>query len=589
MKKIEYLLLLRNEFIMRKNNEEIKVTSKELSSILSTSDRNTIYLIKNFMFMNYLKWIPGKGRGNRSSLIFSLTFTEVASLYVKEMVTENKVKDVINFANSYLSEDGLHEIYRLLHQSLGPQIEIKDSELTSRIKLLIPQEISTLDPINVQLYSEAHLISQIYNTLVIFDEKQEKLLPSLAYDWQPKEGGKKWTFLLRKSVQFHSGDFLTSKDIAFTFNKLLNTPCSTIHSLIKDIKEVEILSDHIIRFHLTEVNYFFPRVISSFQCAILHHLYDHRDKPNGTGPFFVKKHDQQFIQLEAFQFYFQERALIDQVDIWMDKFSQQIPNNMSQLETTAIESKTEDITHHQQLLGSRFLIFNSVKKCPVLDKNLRLSLINLVNPTTMIKELGGNRISIANSFLPKISVNSKTKNFSIERAKNFLKESNYSGETLQLFYFHLNEGHETASWIKKQAEYIGLSININPISPEAIPKLQVNSHADFILFSSILSKDTELSLLTLFESEFSFIRPYLPKEVKKYIDNQLRFFKRSEDTNERYQSLLKIESYLKENLVLHFLYHSTNTLNYQSHVKGMEFNSYGLIDFKKIWIQPDFL
>ncbi|WP_226665516.1 ABC transporter substrate-binding protein [Metabacillus litoralis] len=589
MRQIEYILLLRNAFITQGNHEEIKITSTELSKILSTSGRNTNYLIKKLKTQNYLNWIPGKGRGNQSTLIFYLSFSEIANLYVKAMIKENRVIDIIDFAHSFLSDFGLHEIYTLLHQSLGAHIEKIDSEYISTIKLLIPQEIKTLDPKNVTLYFEAHLISQIYNTLVLFDEMENKLTPSLAYDWKEQEKGKKWTFLLRKSVQFHNGDLFTSKDVVFTFNRLLNSPHSSIFSLLKDIREIEMVGDHIIIFHLKKANYFFPRILSSFQCSILHHNFPNKEDINGTGSFFIKEHSEQFIRLTAFQAYFQERALIDQLDIWMDSFSQQIPNKMTELLTPSIHSQKASITHHQQLLGSRFLIFNSMKHGPSSDPNLRMAITQMVNTTKMIEELGGNRISVAKSFLPEISKTSSIIIPSIESAKNYLKKSHYQGEVINLYYFHLNEGFETATWIKKQAMKIGLSISLKPISSEVIANQHLQLDADILLYSSILSKDIELSLYTLFKSENSFIRPYLTKESCQSIDDKLEKFSQSEDSAERNQTLLQIEKFLKDQFSILFLYHSTNTLNYKSHVRGMQVNSFGLIDFRKIWIEPDSL
>jgi ABC-type transport system substrate-binding protein len=66
----------------------------------------------------------------------------------------------------------------------------------------------------------------IFVTQHIFDglarlDSQLNILPDLAEYWQVSDGGKTYTFFLRKDVRFHNGRELTSADVKFSLERLL--------------------------------------------------------------------------------------------------------------------------------------------------------------------------------------------------------------------------------------------------------------------------------------------------------------------------------------------------------------------------------
>jgi peptide/nickel transport system substrate-binding protein len=48
-------------------------------------------------------------------------------------------------------------------------------------------------------------LENMYETLTKFDSKTQKIEPRLATSWKSSQGGKVWTFTLRKGVKFHTG------------------------------------------------------------------------------------------------------------------------------------------------------------------------------------------------------------------------------------------------------------------------------------------------------------------------------------------------------------------------------------------------
>ena len=77
-----------------------------------------------------------------------------------------------------------------------------------------------MDPGYAQLYSSLQVYQNVYSKLVYVDD-QGGFQPGLARSWK-QDGDKTWMFDLADNAVFHNGEPLTSKDVVFTFNRLLD-------------------------------------------------------------------------------------------------------------------------------------------------------------------------------------------------------------------------------------------------------------------------------------------------------------------------------------------------------------------------------
>jgi peptide/nickel transport system substrate-binding protein len=69
--------------------------------------------------------------------------------------------------------------------------------------------------------AEDVVLKPMYENLLTRDPKTGDLAPMLAERWKIADGGRTWTFYLRKGVQFHDGrGELTAEDVRFTFATL---------------------------------------------------------------------------------------------------------------------------------------------------------------------------------------------------------------------------------------------------------------------------------------------------------------------------------------------------------------------------------
>ena len=69
--------------------------------------------------------------------------------------------------------------------------------------------------------AEDVVLKPMYENLLSRDPKTGELSPMLAERWKVADGGRAWTFYLRKGVQFHGGKGeFTAEDVRFTFATL---------------------------------------------------------------------------------------------------------------------------------------------------------------------------------------------------------------------------------------------------------------------------------------------------------------------------------------------------------------------------------
>lgn len=79
----------------------------------------------------------------------------------------------------------------------------------------------TLDPHKTSTVSEAHLLRDLCEGLVIHDMKGE-VIPGVAESWTMSPDGKTYTFKLRANAKWSNGDPVTASDFVFSLRRMIN-------------------------------------------------------------------------------------------------------------------------------------------------------------------------------------------------------------------------------------------------------------------------------------------------------------------------------------------------------------------------------
>lgn len=176
------------------------------------------------------------------------------------------------------------------------------------------EDPATLDPINTDVAEAVHVMTNVYDTLVTYDDRTTDVVPALAESWTTSEDGKTWTFKLRPNVKFHNGDDFDSAAVKLTFERLLADEHPLVFDPARPYKPAYEMIDRIetpdpltVVFHLKQPSAIFLANLCMFPASIVsprgleENKAQFAERPVGTGPFKVVKwqRDQQLL-LEAF-------------------------------------------------------------------------------------------------------------------------------------------------------------------------------------------------------------------------------------------------------------------------------------------------
>lgn len=144
------------------------------------------------------------------------------------------------------------------------------------------------------------VFSNIFDTLVYFDPETAEPKPRVAESWKISADGLTYDFKIKKDVKFHDGRPLTTEDMKFTFDAIMNpkTDSASLRNYLAGIKEVKILSPYEIRYSMKQP-YFRNMIMLGLLEILPKHIYGKGDinknpanrAPIGSGPYKFGKWD----------------------------------------------------------------------------------------------------------------------------------------------------------------------------------------------------------------------------------------------------------------------------------------------------------
>ena len=151
-----------------------------------------------------------------------------------------------------------------------------------------------LDPHKQTAFSSFRMLEMIYDPLFTFD-KDLKVVPNLAEAWKWSEDGKTLTVTLRKNVKFHDGGAMTSEDVKFSFERVLDEKTgAAARSSFTGITKMDTPDANTIVFTLSAPNAALPAAMTSLNAAIISKKQvsggaDPAKVDVGTGAFMLDK------------------------------------------------------------------------------------------------------------------------------------------------------------------------------------------------------------------------------------------------------------------------------------------------------------
>jgi len=131
---------------------------------------------------------------------------------------------------------------------------------------------STSDSLDPGTFSDSYMISVGFALHGYLTEVAPgpELVPSVAESWEGSDGARKWTFKLRKDIEFHDGKSLTAEDVVASFNHHRGEDSkSAAKGVVDPIEDIKADGKHTVVFTLREGNADFPFIASDYHIPIL--------------------------------------------------------------------------------------------------------------------------------------------------------------------------------------------------------------------------------------------------------------------------------------------------------------------------------
>jgi MarR-like DNA-binding transcriptional regulator SgrR of sgrS sRNA len=571
----------------------VEVSLEELAETLYCSTRNVKLVLRKMEEDGWIEWMPGRGRGNRSRIVFRSDRDSLLLEISRKMAQRGDYKQAFELIRAHDDGSSVKEKFtEWLDLHFGYKSESKDGKRSVDIlRLPVHKPIQTLDPAEVYNAFDGHLVRQVFDRLVQFDSATIRVMPALAHAWERNADCTVWQFHLRKGIKFHHGREMTADDVLFTLNRL---KAGHAHSwMLRSLASVEAVDDLTVRIALRKPNRIFHRFMSSASASILPRDLVEQDEerfwlsPVGTGPFMVTEWNADRLVLAAHTSYYQGRAHLDGVVIafmpeeqgdhsrrsWEKLiWNQEQPDPDPEEDWQSVETLCK---------GCTLLTWNLNKPGPHQSPQFRKAIELLIDRNAMIRDLGGDRMYPARGFRPSEEEPNWEDVVDERRALALLQESGYRGEPVEIFARGVHA--EDAEWIRRRCAGFGIRIQVRA-AEWTHPDTTLETPRDAILYGIVFPEDDVCEIET-YEQDGSFVKEHLTPELQAWAKDMIDQALQAPNAWERRKVLERIEGRLREEADVMFLLHKKVNTVYQPGIRGVTMSPLGWIDFKSVWVQ----
>lgn len=522
-------------------------TIAEMADAIHLSPKQTKRHLMRWKEEGWLTYTSGLGRGNVSQLVWLRHVeSELAEQLLKRMETES-IEAVTNQLEWDWSPAQAGRFMRQLEKKFG-YIQ------TSTDALIIPRRRNflTTHPLEAADIHSAHLVQNVFNRLFTIDASGQ-VTGELAhhYEWR----GDTLVLFLRKSVRFHDGSLMTSKDVTKSLRALFRSPA--YRETYRYVRHVASNGPYRVDVTLDRRRTSFVPRLSMIHTSIAKDTI-------GTGPFLLERHDAEKTVLSAFENYFGVRALLDRVEFL------KVPDGYDP--TYRISSRDSGETGYISTPSGFTLVFLNSYPDGVFERDEARHYIHrlLAEIRPHVGSLDSRKIPNDRGFLGEAS---ETYQIPEVAAVTFdrpirIKQTDFTSTV--------------SIWIADMLTRHGIDYEWVPVSfKDTIHDTSYFDYVDLIVHGEIYERNISLGFEQFLTSDYSPPRRLLrhiegmPERVRQY--DELAF----EDWLPLHQ---QIERELKEGSYFIPFYNEERTIPFPVELKDVCIDLFGYFDFAKLWI-----
>lgn len=472
-------------------------------------------------------------------------------------------------------------------------------------------DATQLDPFTTTAHYSHRIFELVYNTLVGLGPDLLPV-PELAESWDISEDGIEYTFHLRKDVKFHNGQKMTSGDVAFTLQHILDENTGAIArsnlSIIKNITTPDAytvvceLKNTLAGFlvYLTDPN----TVIVSKEIATGANL-NKVENVVGTGPFQLAEWepDQQMVLKKNPNYFEADRPYLDEIvfRVIPEESSIVAALRTGQVDFGLMIGLTTSAIAIRQLKNVNLISVPSLRYTPIFINTSRPPLDNLKVRQAMNYAIG--REEIINSAMlgegtptgpipPSLSYwavdleKSPYYQRNVEKARELMKEAGFEeGFSVELIFISGDlKVLGQVQVVQSQLKDIGIDVQLKVLEYGIYVDRWLKADLDLALSANAGLPDPHFYLYRYFYSEggLSFIHGHWSNDR---LDTLLNKGQVETDKSERQKIYMEAQDILIDEAPFIWLVTGFEYFAFQDNVKGFTPLPAGGIDYlKDVWI-----
>lgn len=319
-----------------------------------------------------------------------------------------------------------------------------------------PEEPQTLDPFIPNDNGSIYAIEQVCDSLLEPDTSGEGLRPGLAESWDISADKLTYTFKIR-ATKFSNGDSVTADDVIFSLKKA-SAEVSPLGFLYAPIESVEAVDPATVRITLKQPYAPVLSALSAYSAAIVSKKAYEADadafgqKPVCSGAFTVEEYSRGTRVVLAKNPGYWENGKDEQSIPYLDKVEMRYVADSNarvlglrngDFDAIAIVPYSEaaslkalpDMKLEEVPIFRLDYVYLNHKAAPLDSKEFRLAMNHAADREAIMKVVFFGYGKIPNSYMPKVNFHSDAVEmipYDIEKAKELVKASGYTGQTIKL-------------------------------------------------------------------------------------------------------------------------------------------------------------
>lgn len=339
--------------------------------------------------------------------------------------------------------------------------------------------LASLDPHKVFGTQAQSFLRQIYGTLVDRDEKG-KLIPGIAERWKYL-GDNVWRIHIRPDVLFQDGSPLTSRDVKFSFERLLGPKSSRSRRReFSFVKKIEAVSKYVVDIHAKGPAFTLPASLAQFSMILPEkRLREQGDQaffkaPVGAGPFrFVSTNQKRAILQRHGRYYRGSPAVKELVFHFIKDERERLEmllNGKLDLLVSPLPAYVRKIASHtccsivkKPALQYTYILFDTLSPGPIQDRRVRRALAHWTDVSSLIRFVAhGNARPLAIFVMPEeygFNPNLKPYKFDPALGKKLMREAGYPNG-FSLSVLASDEMAALAKAVARQWKRLGVNLDV---------------------------------------------------------------------------------------------------------------------------------